>query len=278
MPRFFGEFLIATGEIDNPRLQEALGLCHQVNLRLGDLAIRESWMNEEQIEEVLKRQRSVDRRFGEIAVAMEYLTESQLQTLVHQRSASHLYIGEALVQLDYLTRSSLEELLDQYKAEVASFAEQNQAPVEISRIRIAALTLEALPRICSRMARLQTLNRWGPEWFDDPTLANRRWLAVEGGDHLVIGIAASDQLAEQIAAAMLMCELDELQTGDVDDALGEFLNLVVGSAKNKAAEDGDQFRLSPTLTDNFPTEGFGLYLVTNHGPCCVVFQTVPPSE
>ena len=152
---------------------------------------------------------------------MEYLTESQLQTLVHQRSTSHLYIGEALVQLGYLTRSSLEELLDQYKAEVTSFAEQNQAPVEISRIRIAALTLEALPRICSRMARLQTLNRWGPEWFDDPTLANRRWLAVEGGD---------------------------------------------------------QFRLSPTLTDNFPTEGSGLYLVTNHGPCCVVFQTVPPSE
>jgi hypothetical protein len=117
-----------------------------------------------------------------------------------------------------------------------------------------------------------------PEWFDDPTLGHRRWLEVKGGDHLVIVIAASDQLAEAIVASMLRCETDELQDGDVDDALGEFLNLVVGSAKNKASGDGDQTRPTPTLSDDFPSEGYALYLVTNLGPGCVVFQTCFPAN
>ena len=278
MPRFFGEFLIATGEIEHRHLQEALELCDQVNLRIGELAVRENWMDKGQVREVLEKQRSIDRRFGEIAVAMEFLTESQLQTLTHQRTTSHLYIGESLVRLDIVTRSALEDLLDQYKHEVSAFNERNQAPVEITRNRIAALTLEALPRIASRMARLQILTQWGPEWFDDPALEHRRWIEVEDGEHLIIGIAASEQLAHQIAAAMLMCEPSELDPGDADDALGEFLNLLMGSAKTAACSDTDESRLTPPRGDNFPTEGFGLYLVTNRGPGCVLIQTEPASE
>ena len=128
------------------------------------------------------------------------------------------------------------------------------------------------------MARLQILTSWGPEWFDDPELRHRRWIEVEGSEHLLIGIAASGKLAEQIAAAMLMCEPDELEERDVDDALGEFLNLVVGSAKNVVSADSNKTRLSPPRADDFPSEGFGLYLMTNRGPGCVLFQTQPPSE
>ena len=59
MPRFFGELLIATGEIEHRHLQEALELCDQVNLRIGELAVRENWMDKGQVREVLERLRGL---------------------------------------------------------------------------------------------------------------------------------------------------------------------------------------------------------------------------
>lgn len=100
-----------------------------------------------------------------------------------------------------------------------------------------------------------------------------------GCEHLIIGIAASAQLAEQIAAAMLMCEPAELEAEDIDDALGEFLNLVMGSAKTAAGADITQdARLSSPRSTDFPSEGFGLNPITNQGPGCLLIQTQPSCE
>ena len=71
MPRFFGEFLIASGEIDYLQLQQALTPCDRVNLRIGAVAVREGWMNADPVRAVLKSQLQIDRRFGETAVAMD---------------------------------------------------------------------------------------------------------------------------------------------------------------------------------------------------------------
>lgn len=281
MPRFFGDFLIDSGEIDAGQLRQALDLCDRVNLRIGELAMREGWMNSRQVRNVLQEQRNVDERFGEIAVRLDYLSQKQLQALLHQRSTSHLYIGEALVELEHLARQDLERQLEQYKQEVAAFLRNDETPEEITGHRIAEKVVETFPRVASRMGRLQTLSRWGLGWSDDPRLVHRRWIAFENAEGFSIGIAASEELAKQIASAMLFTDPDRLShevLGDVlGDVLGEFLTLVVGSAVSAVGDHAALAKFGPPRDHGFPEQGHGLMLLTNCGPGCLVLR-MPNAE
>ncbi|MCP4039621.1 MAG: chemotaxis protein CheX, partial [bacterium] len=196
---------------------------------------------------------------------------------LHQRSTSHLYIGEALVELRHLTRQQLELQLDLYKDEVAAFLRDDHTPSEVMRHPIAEYTLGALPRIASRMGRLQMLSRWGPGWSDDPRLEHRRWVAVESEGQISIGIAASKELAEQIASAMLFTDPGLLSYEELSDTLGEFLNLVLASAHEATSEQGGPDPPSPPEQDGFPDTGHALMLLTNRGPGCLVIRT-PATE
>ncbi len=273
MPRFFGEFLVANGEVDEGHIQEALTLCERVNVRVGDIARHEGWLDGTQICEVLERQRTIDRRFGEIAISLGYLSESQLQTLVHRRTTTHLYIGEALVQLGVLSTEDLSQALERYKAEVAEFSERDQVPMEVMGNAVAAEILGALPRISARVGGIQILTHWAPEWCEDPELPLRSWIRVESERPLVVGIAASTALAESLAAGMLICEPSNLSRDDVEGALGKYLNLLVGSTGNNIPQECETIRISPPQTEDFPDQGFGLRLVTNRGPGCLLLQT-----
>ncbi len=276
MPQFFGEFLIEAGEIDPDQLQRALDLCDRVNLPVGELAKREGWLNDDQVQEVLAKQHSVDQRFGEIAIELGYLTEEQLQAALHQRSTSHLYIGEALVELGHLSRSSLEFQLDRYKSEAAAFLQQDRVPEAVVRNAIAERCVEVLPRIALRMGRLQVLTRWAPGWNDDPRLEFRRSIEVESNTNVRIGLAVSRELAEQIASAMLFKDPGLLTVDELGDALGEFLNLVVGSANALIPHPEAPIRISPPQTPAFPDDGCALLLLTTRGPGCLVVQ--PPDQ
>lgn len=272
MPQFFGEFMIEAGEIDPDQLQNALDLCDKVNLPVGELARREGWISQEQIQEVLEHQHQVDRRFGEIAVELGYLSEDQVQSLLHQRSTSHLYIGESLVELGHITRQTLEYQLDRYKTEVAAFLRADRVPAEVVRYPIAARCIEVLPRLALRMGRLQFLTRWAPGWQEDHRLEVRRSIEVCGESSVTIGLAASRELAERIASAMHFKDPGLLSGDEIGDALGEFLNLVVGSAHALSETRTPPLRICPPREDVFPTDGCALLMLTTRGPGCVVIQ------
>jgi len=276
MPQFFGEFLIEAGEIDSEQLQSALDLCDRVNLPVGEIAKREGWLDDAQVHEILSTQRSADRRFGEIAVELGYLTEERLQSVLHQRSTSHLYIGEALVELGHLSRQSLELQLDRYKSETAAFLREDRVPDEVIRHAIAERSVEVLPRIALRMGRLQLLSRWSQGWEDDPRLEVRRSIAVEAAGVLKIGLAASRELAEQIASAMLFKNPRLLSSEELGEAVGEFLNLVVGSAHALVKNPSNTTRISPASAQAFPQAGCALMLLTTRGPGCLVVQPPGP--
>ena len=273
MPKFFGEFMIEAGEIDPDQLQAALDLCDRMNLPVGELAKREGWLDEEQIQKILETQRTVDRRFGEIAIDLGFLTQSKLEILIHQRSTSHLYIGEALVELGYVSRQTLELQLDRYKSDAAAFLREDRMPDSVARFEIAKRSVEVLPRIALRMGRLQVLTRWAPCWNDDARLEFRTAIHVEGQNAIAIGLAASRELAEQIASAMFFKDPGLLSREELSDALGEFLNLVVGSAHTLVPASEAPIQMSPPREDAFPDAGCALLLLTTRGPGCLVVQS-----
>ncbi len=272
MPQFFGEFMIEAGEIDSDQLQAALDHCDRVNLPVGELAKREGWLDDAQIREILERQHTVDRRFGEIAIELGYLSEEKLQAMVHQRSTSHLYIGEALVELGHISRQTLEYQLDRYKSEAAAFLREDRMPDDVARHEIAERSVEVLPRIALRMGRLQLLSRWAASWQEDPRLEIRRSIEIDCGGTLTIGLAASRELAQQIASAMLFKDPGWLTPEELGDALGEFLNLVVGSANALVSNPEAPVRVSPPKANGFPAYGCALLLLTTRGPGCLVVQ------
>ncbi len=270
MLQFFGEFLVESGSIDDEQLRRALDLCDQVNLRIGELAVREGWMGADQVQAVLKKQQMVDRRFGEIAVDLGYLTATQVGILVHQCSASHLYVGESLVQIGCLGRAELEHQLEQYKRRTESFTRHCQTPSEVERVAIARHAVEAFPRIACRMGRLQVLSRWVPGWVANPRCIHRRWIEVGGSASLAIGFAACSDVARQITTSMQVCGVEDPGEEDYGYAVGEFLKLVVESAKAAAEGEGALALHSPPRATNYPTAGSCLLLLTNRGPGCLV--------
>ncbi len=57
-------------------------------------------------------------------------------------------------------------------------------------------------------------------------------------------LSFSENLSLKIASSMLMEEITEINY-DARDALGEFANIVVGSARNKLVDSGFDVRISP---------------------------------
>ena len=51
--RFFGEFLLAQGEIDELQLREALAAAEETNLDLGTLAMRAGHLTRSEVEQIL---------------------------------------------------------------------------------------------------------------------------------------------------------------------------------------------------------------------------------
>ncbi|MCK4875717.1 MAG: hypothetical protein KAS26_07715, partial [Sulfurimonas sp.] len=69
--KFFGHYLLDEGKITNEQLSEVVEYQSKNNLSLGELAVREGFINTKEANIINDKQRSLDKRFGEIAVSLK---------------------------------------------------------------------------------------------------------------------------------------------------------------------------------------------------------------
>ncbi len=93
--QFFGQFLLASGEISEAELVEALDLQSERNRKLGEWASWCGYLTDAQAEQINLAQRRTDRLFGELAVELELLTPDQVSELLTRQQAAQLRMGSA---------------------------------------------------------------------------------------------------------------------------------------------------------------------------------------
>ena len=148
--KFFGQFLIEQGEIDAGQLREALERMQSRNRSLGDLAIAEGLLAPGDAERINAAQREVDRPFGELAVSMGLLPAEDVEKLLRRQREQRLPLGEALLELGHLPVTRLGALLDCFKIDQSPYETgQILLPSALTRLRLAPLILDLLPRFCA---------------------------------------------------------------------------------------------------------------------------------
>jgi len=254
--KFFGQFLIERGEIDAGQLREALECMQARNRSLGDLAIAAGLLAPEDAARLNAAQRKVDRPFGELAVAKGLLSREILERLVRHQREARLPLGEALVVLGHLSATRLGALLDQFKIDQSPYETgQRSLPSALVGVRIAALTLDLLPRFCMRVAHLYVKLAPARPHDADLGLPHRAALGVRGSQPLEIGLAADDEVASALAGGISGQPRPSLEGSLVGDGLGEFLDLLVGNALAALEREGVFSCLEPVRRGALPAAG-----------------------
>jgi len=263
---FFGEFLLEEGEIDEAQLTDVLDYLTDVNLPVGQIAVRSGCLTDAGVKRICEAQRERDLPFGMLAQELGLLNEAQVSQLLHEQSQSHLFLGEALVQRGIVASDRVAEMIDLYKHRLSMEpSARDTLPDELQNHPIVLPLLEALPRTALRLAQLQI--RMEPAKYFSGSLPHPHgmYVTIESEPDIRIGLCVTRELLEYLSCTMLALSPDELTESDYDDALGEFVNILAGTAKRELENNGTWLPMSVPESFSSPESGFAFELVTTGG-------------
>lgn len=266
--KFFGQFLIECGEIDGWQLAEALALADRTNRTIGELARADGLISELAADRVNDRQRREDRPFGELAVEMGLLTGEQVEHLLRRQRETRLFLGEALVRLGHLPEDRLPGLLERFKIDQAAYEVRRGAlPPELEGCRAAACVIDLLPKLGLRIARLRLKIARSDGQPRDVLYERGAAIRIHGRPGLELGITADRELARALAAGTAGVPPDRCDAALVLDGLGEFLNVLAGTAMGVLEREGHATRLDPPrlAPESFRGSAFDLVSLEGRG-------------
>ena len=233
------------------------------SLPLDQLAIRNGLLDRETVERVRAMQSGPDEIFGKIALQLGALDSQSLNALLQEQRATHLYIGEALMRKGVLSAMKLAELLDRFKESEGGLPVP-VIPSDLYDHLLSATLLELLPRMALSVAHVKLDVVAVRDWGGPSTMPYGVALDVEsGGQSISIGIAVDHELGVEFASGMLCCTTDLIDPGDIEDSLGEFLNILVGNVKVKLERSEPE--LSVPNYDGVPQSGYAVDLEPSVG-------------
>lgn len=106
----FGEFLIEKNIVREEDLLKALDAQRAQQIPLGQLAVKEGFLEPKQLFKILTAQREQGNgggHLGMIAVNMGFMTLERMEALVKMQTETSELLGDILVEQGSLTRSEL---------------------------------------------------------------------------------------------------------------------------------------------------------------------------
>lgn len=115
----FGEFLIEKNIVREEDLLKALDAQRAQQIPLGQLAVKEGFLEPKQLFKILTAQREQGNgggHLGMVAVDMGFMTLERMEALVKMQTETSELLGDILVEQGSLTRSALLLALKEFRS------------------------------------------------------------------------------------------------------------------------------------------------------------------
>lgn len=274
--KFFGQFLIETGEVGPESLRSALDLMERENLTLGELAVQAGFADAADCRRVNGEQRRLDLPFGELARAMGILNSIELEELLQSQLETRIGVGEALLRLGHLTRDRLAELEDLFKRDQEQISRGDVVlPDALSNNQLATRLVDMLPRHTMRMARLEArVGDAGPPRASDPEVNLVASLVMVGSPGVEIHLLTELSFARKLGAGIAGLPESSVTADLCLDGLGEFLNVLAGNAMSSLEAEGVAYRLEAPRYGQSPQAGWWFEIASNWGRAALVLNEI----
>lgn len=278
--KFFGQYLLLEGAVTMEQLREALTLMEREHKVLGQLAVEEKLLTQEQANEINQEQLNRDLPFGKLAIEQGLLTEEQVQELVKSQMAQRIRIGEAFIRLGHLDAATIDKHLEKFQSDQGSSSGLKlNLPDELAENNAAHYLLEFLPKIAMRVARMHMKIANGPKTLPEGDSFSAG-IALAGHGGIEIGLHADTEFSKRIMVGMLRLmsgEFDrtvsDIESGDEEDLIGEFLSIVAGHSLGALASEGYRLRVSAPFHGRLPAGGTPFQLLTPQGSACLLIKS-----
>ena len=273
--KFFGQFLIDSGEIDASHVREALEFMEAQNPAIGQIAVAQGLMQPCEVARVHAEQRTRDMTFGDLAVELGLLGSQELVEILQRQRMRRIPIGQALVHLGHVASDRFGLLLDAYKADQAQFdVSEIEVPDGLASHAVSRHVLELLPRFMMRVARIQAKVGEIHVFDEAPAFAEIRVsVLIRGARGLEVALASDVEFAEALAMRASGLSPRDLDPEMVADGVGEFLNVLCGNAASGLAKQDHRVELGPPDYDADLCDGWIVDLAVGTGRAAVVLST-----
>jgi CheY-specific phosphatase CheX len=280
--KFFGQFLMELKEVQAEQVREAVTLMGNTNPVIGELAVSAKILSERDANRINREQRRTDRKFGDLAVAMGLLTPDQVQNLVREQKAQRLSIGQALCQLGHLESDRLDRLLEQFKLDQASQVANRylELPEELDDSQFIDCTLDLFPKLTQRIARIQLFAQSCEKWSGQELLSQIATISIHGDENCHLTLSCDRDFASQIHAGFMggfshhksEDDPEEISSTLLDDCIGEFLNILAGTAMAELEKQSIAVCLDPPVFGRSPTEGYHFAIQASRGKAALILS------
>jgi hypothetical protein len=278
-PQVFGQFLLGRGEIDEAQLRQAVELMHELNSPLGVLAVGEGFATEADCQRVNEEQRRTDLPFGELAMQMGVLNSIELEELLQQQRETRVDLVSALVELGCLSDDLARDLHDSWKSAQPAQPEivldlpaaLHGSPTAEWVVALAAPLLRRVADLEVQMGAAEALE--GP--VDHVLVACAE---AVGTRPLRVTLMLEQRFGERLARGLLGMELDTLASELALEAVGEFLNVMMGNVIVGLEARGVELRLEPPRYGVLPDAGWMFPIVSEaDGSAKLVLEPLAPT-
>jgi CheY-specific phosphatase CheX len=280
--KFFGQFLIEIGEVQPKHVREAVTLMDDTNPVIGEFAVSANVLSERDANRINREQRRTDRKFGDLAVGLGLLTTDQVRDLVREQKAQRLSIGQALCQLGHLESDHLDGLLKQFGLDQAGQVANRylKLPEELDDSLLVDCVLDLFPKLTQRIARIQLFAQSCEKWSGQELQSQVATVSVRGDESWDITLSCDKEFASQIHAGFMggfthpkdQDDTEEISSTLLDDCIGEFLNILAGTAMDELEKQAITVCLEPPFFGQSPTEGYHFDIQASRGNAALILS------
>ena len=259
----FGRFLLGRGVVSLKTLMLALRKVNSGGERLGDLAVNQGFLSREEVGKVLDNQVDSVQAFGRMAVELGFLSVNQVNSLLVLQRRSKGGIGDALVALGHVSQEDMDRFFAEFEATQEPQAAPNfdDSPHGKTLLNFLSTTFAELAKsIASIEVKVEPPNATARGNPMDYTAT----LTLSGELTCQVTLSVSGDFAKVIMWGLFGADF----VNDVEmypDAVGEFLNMLVGNVGRSLEKEGVKARgEAPVFIETVPDSGKHLkFVVTN---------------
>ena len=255
----FGRFLVGKGAVNLKDLMKAVRTAKTIGARIGDLAVEHGFLSRDQVESIHARQAETNSPFGQLAVAMELLEEDQVADLLEVQRRNRGGIGEALVQLGILSEQDMTAYFSEFEVEQGKPMASDDEDLDVTESKAGKQLIEFLtdkfPDLAKTIANI-VVDIQPPGPVDTAQVGDyTAGMQMRGDLECTLTFSVSKDFARVIMWGLFgMDFIDAVEM--YPDAVGEFLNMLVGNASRALEKEGLKTRgEAPTFDPQVPNQG-----------------------